>query len=350
MAQKHNNEYIEKPMTTYGPTQGPSRRYRRLRHPTFPAAEWTAKNPLLQRGEIGAESDTHKIKVGDGVTYWNDLPYTYDDAGANTDLSNLTATGKANISAQGTYDSGATYSTGTVGSALQGKLNLDGSNIMTGVLKMRASISFQCAIAPYWDGVGFYKLNDDNSVTLMASMESSTGLSPHATNTYDIGTSAHKWKDLYLAGKAYIATINNGGDIAVPTGSGTMALTSDIPTVNDATLTIQKNGTDVATFTANSATNTTANITVPTNTSDLNNDSGFITGITSSDVTTALGYTPYNSSNPNGYTSNVGTVTSVNNTSPDSAGNVTLSIPAAQVNSDWNANSGVAEILNKPTT
>lgn len=51
----------------------------------------------------------------------------------------------------------------------------------------------------------------------------------------------------------------------------------DIPTVNDATLTIQKNGTAVATFTANSATGATANITVPTKTSELNNDSGFIT-------------------------------------------------------------------------
>ena len=53
----------------------------------------------------------------------------------------------------------------------------------------------------------------------------------------------------------------------------------------------------------------------------------YITGITSSDVTNALGYTPYNSTNPNGYTSNVGTVTSVNNTAPDSSGNVTLIIP-----------------------
>ena len=41
------------------------------------------------------------------------------------------------------------------------------------------------------------------------------------------------------------------------------------------------------------------------------NASGYITGITSSDVTTALGYTPYNSTNPNGYTSNTGTVTQV---------------------------------------
>lgn len=52
-----------------------------------------------------------------------------------------------------------------------------------------------------------------------------------------------------------------------------------IPTVNNTTLTIQKNGTNVATFTANSSTNATANITVPTKVSELTNDSGFITGI-----------------------------------------------------------------------
>lgn len=51
---------------------------------------------------------------------------------------------------------------------------------------------------------------------------------------------------------------------------------------------------------------------------------GYITSISSGDVTTALGYTPYDSSNPSGYTSNVGTVTSVNNTSPDNSGNVEL--------------------------
>lgn len=44
---------------------------------------------------------------------------------------------------------------------------------------------------------------------------------------------------------------------------------------------------------------------IPTKVSDLTNDSGFITGITSSDVTTALGYTPYNATNPSGYQANV---------------------------------------------
>ena len=57
-----------------------------------------------------------------------------------------------------------------------------------------------------------------------------------------------------------------------------------IPTVNNATLTIQKNGTNVATFTSNSNTDVTANISVPTKTSDLTNDSGFLTGVTWNDV------------------------------------------------------------------
>lgn len=58
-----------------------------------------------------------------------------------------------------------------------------------------------------------------------------------------------------------------------------------IPTVNNATLTIQKNGTTVNTFTANASTNVTANITVPTKTSDITNDSGYIT---STDIPTKL--------------------------------------------------------------
>lgn len=69
---------------------------------------------------------------------------------------------------------------------------------------------------------------------------------------------------------------------------GAVALSNDytdldnkptIPTVNDGILTIQQNGTNVQTFTANSSTNKTANITVPTKTSDLNNDSGYINNI-----------------------------------------------------------------------
>lgn len=39
------------------------------------AAQWTAANTLLAEGEIGIETDTGKIKVGDGSTAWTSLAY-----------------------------------------------------------------------------------------------------------------------------------------------------------------------------------------------------------------------------------------------------------------------------------
>ena len=41
------------------------------------AANWTSANPTLAAGEIGLESDTGKIKLGNGSTVWNSLTYFY---------------------------------------------------------------------------------------------------------------------------------------------------------------------------------------------------------------------------------------------------------------------------------
>ena len=40
------------------------------------AAQWTSGNPTLASGEMGVETDTDKIKVGDGATAWTSLGYT----------------------------------------------------------------------------------------------------------------------------------------------------------------------------------------------------------------------------------------------------------------------------------
>lgn len=39
------------------------------------AANLTKENPILLKGQLGAESDTTYMKLGDGVTAWNDLEY-----------------------------------------------------------------------------------------------------------------------------------------------------------------------------------------------------------------------------------------------------------------------------------
>lgn len=73
------------------------------------------------------------------------------------------------------------------------------------------------------------------------------------------------------ANSADLATVATTGDY------GDLLNAPTIPTVNNATLTIQKNGTDVATFTANASSNVTANLSIPTDTSDLTNGAGFLT-------------------------------------------------------------------------
>lgn len=85
--------------------------------------------------------------------------------------------------------------------------------------------------------------------------------------------------DDYIKNKPSLATVATSGSYSDLSNKPT------IPTVNNATLTIQKNGTTVGTFTANASSNVTANISVPTKVSDLTNDSGFITGYTETDPT-----------------------------------------------------------------
>jgi hypothetical protein len=44
------------------------------------AANWTSNNPTLASGELGLETDTRLIKMGDGSTAWTSLAYTIGKA------------------------------------------------------------------------------------------------------------------------------------------------------------------------------------------------------------------------------------------------------------------------------
>jgi len=39
------------------------------------AANWLAADPVLSIAEPGLETDTNKIKSGDGTSHWSSLPY-----------------------------------------------------------------------------------------------------------------------------------------------------------------------------------------------------------------------------------------------------------------------------------
>lgn len=121
------------------------------------AANWTSSNPTLLAGELGLETDTLAVKLGNGSTAWNSLAYYSTKiltgsgvpsagAGVNGDLYFRTATGDMYLKASGSWSiianltgpTGATGSTGptgvvaglaNIGSSPNAKASsLDGSN------------------------------------------------------------------------------------------------------------------------------------------------------------------------------------------------------------------------------
>ena len=57
---------------------------------------WLEVNPILDMAEIGYETTTNKIKVGDGMTAWKDLPYlkgeSYNDTAIKQEISSINTT------------------------------------------------------------------------------------------------------------------------------------------------------------------------------------------------------------------------------------------------------------------
>ena len=131
--------------------------------------------------------------------------------------------------------------------------------------------------------------------------ETGKGLS---TNDY---TTTEKNK---LAGIETGAEVNEIESITVNGVAATIsnkAATVTIPVGTSVIETIKVNGV------TQTITNKTVDISVPTNNNELTNGAGYITGIDSSDVTTALGFTPYDSTNPNGYQTAAQVSTAIDN-------------------------------------
>lgn len=81
------------------------------------AANWTSVDPVLSAGEIGLESDTEKIKLGDGSSSWTELDYFYgslDDTNYVQSLiagTGLTITGNSGTAATPTVNIGQSVAT-----------------------------------------------------------------------------------------------------------------------------------------------------------------------------------------------------------------------------------------------
>lgn len=119
-------------------------------------------------------------------------------------------------------------------------------------------------------------LNNDGIVyTCKQGTASDTGFSIiELGNAIDQGTAGNKYGLIRLysrqGGGKYVqlyptTKLTANRNIVFPNAAGTVALLENIPTVNDASLTLKGDGTDVVTFTANSSTDKSFNITAGSN-------------------------------------------------------------------------------------
>lgn len=125
------------------------------------------------------------------------------------------------------------------------------------------SVTTRNAFSKVVAGTNMTSTYSNGQITLNATQPTVPTKTSDLTNDGSDGTSTYVEAD-------QLSTVATSGSY------NDLSNTPTIPTVNNATLTIQKNGTTVNTFTANASSNVTANITVPTATSELTNDSGFI--------------------------------------------------------------------------
>ncbi|OGI00319.1 MAG: hypothetical protein A2Y25_01670 [Candidatus Melainabacteria bacterium GWF2_37_15] len=99
-----------------------------LRHDT--ASNWTTDNPTMAAGEMGIETDTKRIKVGDGSTAWNSLSYYGVGASFKYGLYTLSSDQTSNISANNHIEFNTSH--GSLGGLSTGSGQQNGIITLTG--------------------------------------------------------------------------------------------------------------------------------------------------------------------------------------------------------------------------
>lgn len=172
--------------------------------------------------------------------------------------------------------------------------NIDTSTNLGGVDASDIKVSSQKSIKTYIDGslqtVAYIGSDDSISDIVDSSTGKQVDISLYAEKLWvhnqgyltlqTLPSDLGKQSDWTQTDDTQVDFIKNKPNFATVATSGSYTDLDNkptIPTVNNGTLTIQKNGISVGTFMANDSSDKSINIIVPTKTSEITNDSGFLT-------------------------------------------------------------------------
>jgi hypothetical protein len=166
------------------------------------AAQWTSTNPTLASGEQGFETDTGKMKIGNGSTAWNSLTYL----GAGT-VTSITA---------GTGLSGGTItSTGTIAIDTATTVDLSTAQTLTNktLTDPKINLAFDAETASYTAVLA----NNGQVVTMSVASANTFSIPTNASVAFPIGTQINVLQ--IGAGQTTIQAVTSGTTSILSTGA-----------------------------------------------------------------------------------------------------------------------------------
>jgi hypothetical protein len=172
------------------------------------AAQWTSANPVLASGEQGFETDTLKLKIGNGSTAWNSLAYVATGSvGTVTSVTAGTGLSGGTITTTGTIAIDSTVATLTGTQTLTNKTLTDA----------KINLAFDAETASYTAVLA----NNSQIVTMDNASANTFSIPTNASVAFPIGTQINVLQ--IGAGQTTIQAVTSGTTTIQSTGASAAA-------------------------------------------------------------------------------------------------------------------------------